>query len=137
MKLNFFLSFLIVYEILAEPLIIPFKTRINDEMMNKDNIIQFLVNNDIITNISFGSQKETLEISIKLQNDSTFVISDSCPQNNKAKKFNEAQSDTYEVLVNKTRYFTYAFEYATLSIDNIILHLNNSNDVRINNFFLC
>ena len=134
MKLNFFLTFLLVYEISTGPLIIPFKTRINDEILNKDNIIQFLVNNDIITNISFGSQKEKFEISIKLQNDSTFVISDSCPQNNKAKKFNETQSDTYDVIVKESRYFTYAFEYATLSKDNIILYLNNINLVRINNF---
>ena len=102
--------------------------------MNDDDIIQFLVDNDITTNISFGSQDETFEISIKLQNDSTFILSESCPQNNKAKKFNESQSVTYEELVGKKIYYTYSFQYGTLSKDNIKLFLSNGNNIRINDF---
>ncbi len=133
MKLYLVLIFFTISKIIAEPLILPFKKRANNEIINKDNIILFLVNNDIITNISFGSQNESFEISIKLQNDSTSLLSVSCPQNNLAKKFSENQSDTYEKLKEKYRYFMYAFEYGTLSKDNIIL-FNNSQSIKINNF---
>ena len=129
--------FTLIFFISSKPIKLSFKTRFNKNDLNKDNIMNILINNYIITNISFGSNNQTFEMSIKLQNDSTFVLSDSCPQNMYAKKFKENLSETYEIIKEKDKYYMYAFEFATIAKDSIILYSENSENeqnIKINNF---
>ena len=126
--------FILIFSISSKPIKLAFKTRFNKNDLNKYDIMNILINNYIITNISFGSNNQTFEMSIKLQNDSTFVLSDSCPQNIYAKKFKENLSETYEVIKEKKRYFMYAFEYATLSKDSIVLYSEKEQNIKINDF---
>ena len=70
----------------------------------------------------------------KLREPSTFILSDSCLQNNKTIKFSENKSKSYVSLLNKTKYYMYEFNEATLSQDNIILFVDNNKHIKINNF---
>ena len=130
----FFIFSFIFYFVSSEPLKIPFKTRFKKENMNKDNVMQMLINNDIIANISIGSNNQTIEVNIKSQKDSSFILSDSCPQNIYATKFNANNSETYEKLLEKKNYYMYEFDVATLSKDNLILMLENDKKVIVNDF---
>ena len=135
MSFSYIIYFIVsIFYISSKPLKLVFKTKFNEKDLNKDNIMNMLINNYIITNISFGSNNETFEMSIKLQNDSTFILSDSCPQNIYAKKFKENLSETYEKILEKKKYYTYAFEFATLSKDNIILYSEKDQIIKINDF---
>ena len=102
--------------------------------MNKSNVMQMLINNNIITNISIGSNSQLIEMNIKLQKDSTFILSESCPENILSTKFDEKKSKTYEVLLHQKKYFMYEFQEGTHSKDNIILLLDNKNNIKIKDF---
>ena len=128
-----FFSFIITI-INSKPLKIPFKTRFDINNMNKDNVMQMLINNNIFTQISFGSNNQIIEMDIKLQKDSTYILSNSCPENIFSKKFNEKQSETYELLTESKTYYMYEFKDATYSKDNIMLLLANNKNIKINNF---
>ena len=60
---------------LFELLKFPFKSRFIKNNMNKSNVMQMLINNNIITNISIGSNSQLIEMNIKLQKYSTFILS--------------------------------------------------------------
>ena len=102
--------------------------------MNKDNVMQMLINNNIFTQISFGSNNQIIEMDIKLQKDSTFILSNSCPENEFAHKFNEKQSESYEILTETKNYYMYDFKEAAYSKNNIMLLLTNNKNILINNF---
>ena len=128
----YFFSFLLL--VYSDPLKFSFKSRFNEKNMTSDNVMKMLINNDIFTELSFGSNNQIIKMNIKSQYDSTFILSDSCPQNIYAKKFSENDSDTYEVLGNLTDYYMYEFNYAILSKDNIILFLEDNKKIKINDF---
>ena len=96
--------------------------------------METLINNDIYISFLVGSNKQLIEFNIKTQQSSTFILSESCPQNQKAKKFIENESSSYTVKLAKTRYFMYEFEEATYSSDNIILLQNNNKQIEVENF---
>ena len=119
---------------LSESIKIPFTTRFNENEMNKDNVMSKLINNDIISKILVGSNQQQIEMNIKLQKDSTFILSSTCKGNDLSKKFDEKQSTTYEILYLRKKYYMYEFEEATYSQDNFILLLNNNKQFILNNF---
>lgn len=80
-----FISFLISL-ILNEPVKLPFKLRFDINNMNNDNAMEMLINNDIFIQIEVGSNNKTIEMNIKLQKDSTFILSTSCRENSLSKK---------------------------------------------------
>ena len=131
---QFFIYSFILNLISSEILKFPFKSRFNIQHLNKDNIMQALINNDIFTQISFGSNNQIIEMNIKLQKDSTFILSDACPENTLAKKFNQKNSDTYEILLLNKEYYMYDFKEATYSKENIILLLDNDKKIQVNDY---
>ena len=78
--------------ILSEPLILEFQTR---NPINESDVMKSLLTNYIYTNFLVGSNKLQMEMSIRAQKGSTFLVSDSCSGNTKAKKFYHNQSDSY------------------------------------------
>ena len=93
MYIFIFLSLYIkIINILSEPLVLNFKTR---RINNDENFMKTLINNDIYTYCYFGEKKQEIEMNIKSQKSSTFVLPKSCPNNIKAKKFDEMNSNSY------------------------------------------
>ena len=129
---NFFIFYLIIQlsKILSEPLVFNFQTRIK----KSNNVMESLINNDIYTSILVGSKKQKIEMNIKSQKASTFIVSTSCPQNSKATKFNEKDSSTYKEYIPSTRIFMYEFEYASLSSDDLIFVQNNNKEIFVKNY---
>ena len=122
--------FFIFKVILSEPLIFNFTTR----KKKGDNFMETLINNDIYTSFLVGSNKQLIEMNIKSQQSSTFLLSESCPQNTKAKKFKENESSSYTVKLPKDRYYMHEFKEATYSSDNIILLQNNNKQIEVDNY---
>ena len=119
--------------VFSDPLKLSFKSRFNKNNMNKDNAMEMLINNDIFTQIEIGSNNQIIEMNIKLQKDSTFLLSTSCRENIFSKKFNENKSETYEILLPNKTYYMYEFKDGIHSKDNIIL-LSNTTKIKINDF---
>ena len=91
---HIFIFSFILYEIISVPLKLKFKTRFNKENMNQGNVMEMLINNDIIIPISFGEQ--IIKMNVKLQKDSTFILSNKCRENTLGKKFYKETSKNYE-----------------------------------------
>lgn len=128
-----FLSFCInILNVISEPLILNFKTR----KMNDNNLMKTLINNDIYTYFYFGSNKQQIEMNIKLEKSSTFILSVSCPNNIYAKKFDESSSNSFKIILEKKQYFMYEFSEATLSMDNLIIKQNNNKDKEMKEYKL-
>ena len=131
MNILIFLCFNIeIINILSEPLILEFYTR----KYNDKNIMKNLINNDIYTYLYVGSNKQKIEMNIKSQKSSTFVLSESCPDNSKANKFNELNSVTYNATFIRKPYYSYEFKEATLSTDDFLLIQNNNKQIEIKDF---
>ena len=60
--------------ILSEPLILEFSTR---NPIDNNNVINSLITNYIYTNFIVGSNKQQMEMSIRTQDSSTFLVSSS------------------------------------------------------------
>ena len=125
-----FLFFIFKVIISSEPLTFSFTTR----KKKGDNFMETLINNDIYTSFLVGSNKQLIEFNIKSQQSSTFLLSESCSQNTKAKKFIENESSSYTVKLAKARYYMYEFKEATYSSDNIILLQNNNKQIEVDNY---
>ena len=132
MYIFIFLSLYIkIINILSEPLVLNFKTR---RINNDENFMKTLINNDIYTYCYFGEKKQEIEMNIKSQKSSTFVLPKSCPNNIKAKKFDEMNSNSYKVLFKKQPYYMYEFKEATLSADNLLIKQNNNKEIEIKEY---
>jgi len=131
---HIFIFSFIIYEIYSLPLKLKFKTRFNKENMNQGNVMDMLINNDIIIPISFGSNEQIIEMNVKLQKDSTFILSNKCKENNLAKKFYRDTSKSYEELIEENKYFMYEFSIGIISKDKIVLFDNNQKKITINDF---
>ena len=112
----------------------PFYSRFNEEEINDDNPMTYFINNDIYTNFLIGNNKQLIEMNIKSQQSSTFILSKSCPKNNKAKKFDEQNSETYCILLNKTQYYMYEFNIANYSRDTFTLLQKNDKQTVVEDF---
>jgi len=131
MYIFIFLCFIIeIINISSEPLVLKFTTR----KINSNNYMQSLINNDIYTYFFVGGNKQQMEMNIKSQKSSTFLLSESCPENSKAKKFNEKSSDSYIVTYKKKNYYMYEFQEATMATDNLVLLQDNNKQIEIKNF---
>lgn len=119
-----------IINILSEPLILKFTTR----KIGSDDYMKTLINNDIYTYFFVGSNKQQMEMNIKSQKSSTFLVPESCPDNSKAKKFNEKNSDSYNVSYPQHQYYMYEFKEGTLATDNLILLQNNNKEIEIKDF---
>ena len=130
--LNFFLLCFIIkiLNILGEPLVLNFKTRI----IKGNNVMESLINNDIYTNILIGEKKQIIEMNIKSQQGSTFVVSDSCTQNTKATKFKEKESSTYKEYMPSTTHYMYEFKDAALASDNFIFFQSNNKEILVKDY---
>ena len=124
----------ILYEIYSVPLKLKFKTRFSKENMNQGNVMEKLINNDIIIPISFGSDEQIIEMNVKLQKDSTYILSNKCKENTLAKKFYKETSKTYVELIEENKYFMYEFNVGAISKDNIILFDDSKKKITINDF---
>ena len=138
--INYFIFYLFIVNIIiitqekSLPLILPFSTRFNKENMNKSNVIQMFINNNIIVNIEVGSNGQKIEMNIKNQKHSSFILSKSSHYHKKAMKFDENSTDTYKKLNNETKYYMYEFEYGIYSEDTFILPLENKINLRVERF---
>lgn len=131
---HIFIFSFIFCEIYSVPLKLKFKTRFNKENMNQGNVMEMLINNDIIIPISFGSNEQIIEMNVKLQKDSTFILSDKCPENNLAKKYYKKKSKSYGELIENQKYFMYEFSEGIISKDKIVLISNDKKKITINDF---
>jgi len=129
----FIFSFIFI-EIYSVPLKLKFKTRFNKENMNQGNVMEMLINNDIIIPISFGSNEQIIEMNVKLQKDSTFILSNKCKENNLAKKFYKDTSKSYEELIEDNKYFMYEFNAGAISKDKIVLFNTEEKKITVNDF---
>ena len=113
---NFLFILLItkIINISSKPLILNFKTR----KMTRDNFMKTLINNDIYTSILVGEDKQSIEMNIKSQQSSTIILSETCLQDESAKKFVETQSSTYKILLQSQTYYMYEFKEAVHSQDS-------------------
>ena len=93
--LNLMCFIIIIINIISEPLILHFSTRFS----NGDDVMKSLINNYIYTSFIVGSNKQQMEMSIRTQKGSTFLVSASCTDNAKAKKFNHSQSESYNKII--------------------------------------
>jgi len=126
----FLCFFNVIIKILSEPLILKFTTR----KIGSDDYMKTLINNDIYTYFFVGGNKQQMEMNIKSQKSSTFLLSESCPDNPKAKKFNEMNSDSYNVTFQRKTYYMYEFKEGTLATDNLILLQNNNKEIEIKDY---
>jgi hypothetical protein len=131
---HIFIFSFIFFEIYSEPLKLKFKTRFNKENMNQGNVMEMLINNDIIIPISFGSNEQIIEMNVKLQKDSTFILSNKCRENTLAKKFYKETSKSYEELIEENKYFMYEFNVGVISKDKIVFFDDNKKNITINDF---
>ena len=83
--LNLMCFIIIIINIISEPLILHFSTRFS----NGDDVMKSLINNYIYTNFTVGSNKQQMEMNIRTQRGSTFLVSDSCRDNTLDVKFSE------------------------------------------------
>ena len=129
---NFFLIYFIIkiLNISCEPLVLNFKTRI----IQGNNVMESLINNDIYTTILIGEKKQKIEMNIKSQQGSTFVVSDSCTQNPKATKFKEKESRTYKEYIPSKQIFMYEFREASFASDDFIFFRNNNKEILVKNY---
>ena len=74
-------------------------------------------------------------MNIKLEKETTFILSDSCPLDILSQKFNEKNSETYKIMIEKSLYFSYDFKDATLSKDKVSLFLENNKKMKIDDFY--
>ena len=125
----FLYLYLQIIEISTKPLSFPFTTR----RMNDNNVMKTLINNDIYTYLYVGQNKQQMEMNIKSQKSSTFLLSTSCPENTKAKKFDENKSNSYNIQFIRKQYYMYEFKEATLSGDNFLIKQDDK-DIEIKNF---
>ena len=129
---NFFFSYFIIkiVNILAEPLVFNFNTRI----IKGNNVMESLINNDIYTTILVGEKKQRIEMNIKSQQGSTFIVSESCTQNTKATKFKEKDSRTYKEYIPSDTHYMYEFKDAALASDDFIFLQNNNKEILVKDF---
>ena len=127
--LNLMCFIIIIINIISEPLILQFSTRFS----NGDNVMKSLINNYIYTNFTVGSNKQLMEMNIRTQKGSTFLVSDSCSGNTKARKFYHNQSDSYNEILQKQKYYMYEYEGA-LSTDDFIISQNNNAKIEIKDY---
>ena len=131
MYIFIFLIFIIeISNILSDPLVLKFTTR----KINSDDCMKSLINNDIYTYFFVGGNKQQMEMNIKLQQSSTFLLSDSCPDNSKAKKFNEKSSSSYQTIFESKTYYMYEFKEATIATDNLIILQDNNEQIEIKDY---
>jgi hypothetical protein len=116
---------LLFYIILSENLFIPFKTRINLDEMNTDNVMEMLINNQITVDFLVGSNNQAIEMNLKIQNASTYILSYTCPENEYAIKFYDNESTTINVIDENARYYMHGFAYATHVNDTAIILLKD------------
>ena len=121
-------------EIYSVPLKLKFKTRFNKEKMNQGNVMEMLINNDIIIPISFGSNEQIIEMNVKLQKDSTFILSNKCQENTLAKKFYKDTSKSYKEIIEENKYYMYEFSAGALSKDKIVLSDKDNKKITIDEF---
>ena len=121
--------FIVIINIKSEPLIIQFATRYSIG----DNVMESLINNYIYTYFTVGSNKQQMEMSIRTQKGSTFLVSESCSENEKAKKFNQNKSESFNKTLPQKKYYMYEYEGA-LSTDDFIISQNNNAKIEIKDY---
>ena len=119
---------------LSENLFIPFKTRIDLNKMTHDNVMEMLINNQITVDFLFGSNEQKLELNLKTQNASTYILSAICPENEYAVKFNDNKSTTLEILDENRRYYMHGFSHGKYANDKASILLKDNKKVDINDF---
>jgi hypothetical protein len=92
-----------------------------------------LINNYIYTSFIVGSNKQQMEMSIRTQKSSTFLVSASCTDNAKAKKFNHSESVSYNETFPKKTYYMYEYEGA-VSTDDFIIYQNNNIKIEMKDY---
>ena len=92
-----------------------------------------LITNYIYTNFIVGSNKQQMEMSIRTQDSSTFLVSDSCRDNTLAVKFSESQSESYREKSSQKYYLMYEYR-AAASADDFIILQNNNKQTEINDY---
>ena len=121
--MSIFLFLFFIFGIIqSEPLILEFKTRIN---IDKDNVMKSLIINYIYTNFIVGSNQQQMEMNIRTQRSSTFLVSESCTNNKMAVKFKESESESYNKKLSIKYYGNYEYN-AALSEDTFIILQNNN-----------
>ena len=132
-----FIIFLSTLYLVSSQLKLPFQTKFNISNVNKDDIMKTLIDNDIFVQISIGSNNQIIDMNIKLGKEATYILSDSCPVDILSQKFNENNSATYKIMIEKSLYFIYDFKDATLSKDKVALILENNKKIKMMTFILC
>ena len=131
-KIHILVFSFLFYTIISDNLFIPFKTRIDLSKMNTENVMEMLINNQIIVDFQVGSNNQTIEMNLKTQNASTYILSYTCPENEFAKKFYDNESTTIEVIDQNKRYYVHGFAYATHVSDKVTILLKEGKNTNIN-----
>ena len=94
-----------------------------------------LITNYIYTNFLVGSNKLQMEMNIRSQKGSTFLVSETCPNNIMAFKFKESESDSFSIDTNILYRKYYSYEYGGfLAKDNFIILHNNNKELEIKDY---
>ena len=129
---NFIFLCLLFGIVLSEPLILEFQTR---NPINESDVMKSLLTNYIYTNFLVGSNKLQMEMNIRSQRGSTFLVSETCPNNIMAFKFKESESDSFSIDTNILYRKYYSYEYGGfLAKDNFILLHNNNKELEIKDY---
>ena len=132
MSILFLLCLIILtINIISDPLILKFSSRFSID--DENDVMKSLINNYIYTSFIVGSNKQQMEMSIRTQKGSTFLVSASCTDNAKAKKFNHSESVSYNETFPKKTYYMYEYEGA-VSTDDFIIYQNNNVKIEMKDY---
>ena len=90
--MKYFITIILIKQITLSQITIPFK-KVTKEKKTKENIMKYLLTNDLQIEISLGTPLQTFPLLIKLGQYPTFILTDKCPLD--IKKFNTNDSSTF------------------------------------------
>ncbi len=90
--MKYFLTIILIKQITLSQITIPFK-KVTKEKKTKNNIMKYLITNDLQIEISLGTPIQTFPLLIKLGQFPTFILTKKCPLD--IKKFDTNESSTF------------------------------------------
>ena len=131
MNIKFKLSFvfIIIRLIKNSEIIIPFTSLLSEipKNLTPTLFMESLINNELFTNISLGTPKQYLNLSIDFKNYHSYIFNDSSIKNKNFKRFYYNLSSTFMNLGKKDYFYDGDFLYAINSSDIMTLNENLSN----------
>ena len=99
--MKYLITIILINQITLSQITIPFK-KVTKEKKTKNNIMKYLLTNDLQIEISLGTPIQTFPLLIKLGQFPTFILTKKCPLD--IKKFDTNESSTFREFSHTTTY---------------------------------